>query len=271
MTVLALMRRSSVRAPATVLRLVAVTATTAIFATGCVDHTATMPPRSDGKKPQFPATIDQSVYTPDYVPGSRKAEEDAAIEAILERLPEAFRTQARSELNNRSVVVGASTDPIIAQHLGVIASIRQADARARAEASRAKDAEALRDRVRVRVALVPSIQQAGARAVVMRKTDDGGVPLLLLPEATVTNTDLARGLRAATLARTRYGALASRNTSLVLRDGRRIPARATDDQDRKSAALLAELRGRAPQSIPGVGTARVMDVLFRDTGVSTFR
>jgi hypothetical protein len=261
--------RRSVR-PSVAARRIAIAAA-GILVTACTDDTTTMPRHADGKQQQFPATIDPSVYTPDYVPGSRKASEDAAIEAILARLPEKVRTRARADLNDRSVVIGGSTDPVIAQHLGVIASIRQADARARVEAARAKDAEAARDRIRVRVALVPSVRQAGARAVVLRKTDDGGVPLLLLPEPTVTTTDLARGLHAATVARKRYGARTSRNTSLVLREGRRVPVRAIDEHDQKSVALLAELRGRDPQTLPGVGTARVMDVLFRDTQGSRLR
>ena len=87
----------------------------------------------------------------------------------------------------------------------------------------------------------------------------------------MTTTDLARGLGAAALAQKRYGLRVQRNTSLVLREGRRVPTRVTSGDDPKSAAVLAELQGRAPQTLPGIGTAKVMAILFRDTPGSRLR
>jgi hypothetical protein len=222
-----------------------------------------MSPHSDSNKPQIQARIDPSLYTPNYVPGSRKAEEDAAIAAILERVPPGQRSRVLAALNDTTTFLGASSDPVIAEQLGVIASIRAADMRARAEIAKAKKTELLRDRIRIRIALVPSLDQPGTRAVVLRRPDDSGVPLLLLPEQGVTSADLARGLRAATLAQRRYGQRPSHAARLVLRNGRGGAVVAPNDA--KAVALLAELRSRAPQAIPGVGTGRLMEILHRGT------
>jgi hypothetical protein len=235
---------------------------------GCDARSTTMPNTPKGPSVKFPIEIDRAVYSTNYVAGSRKADVDAAIRAVLDRAPQQYRAVLKSQLENPAVVVGGSNDAETTKYLSLIASIRQADARAKGEANRAADLEKRRNRVRVQVGLVSSLPEPNARAVVLRRTNDGGLPLVLLPESANGN-DLDHALRAAAITARRYAKVAKKPTRVVIRQSKVTQPR--KEERPGSRAILNELRSRELREIPGVGRGRLIDINVRDEELADTR
>lgn len=179
-----------------------------------------------------------------------EAREEAAIAAILRRVPSDKRAQIEAVLRDPRATPHGSTEPELAVLLRDLATIRAA--RHPAPSARAPKAE----RQRVSLALVGSLRRPDARAIVLRVPGDDGIPLVVLPSSAAAS-DLAFAVRGAKAARARFGRSVSARTELVLRNERALPA----GQQERWAPILEELR-RAPerQVDSAIGTARVLTV-----------
>jgi hypothetical protein len=183
------------------------------------------------------------------------------VEQILLQLPSEIRSNARGQLMDTTRVI-TSDRPVLGSLLAQLAQLRfakHADEYKAAAALQKADADRRASRIRVTVVLSPDLGDASARAVVLRRPNDGGRPILLLREADMTNQDLYVGMLAAARAATQFGVNPDRAHRRIIRDTR-VSA--------SGAAVAAhferhlELLRRAPKSSAhGLGNVRTMDVL----------
>jgi hypothetical protein len=197
-------------------------------------------------------------------PEDRRAEEQAAIEEILRRTPRNHQGRMKEILDDRNATFVSSSDPEVARLLGTIASIRAVDNTVAIERGRAamlSDLEDQKRRVTVTLVLVPSLPTQDARAVVLRRPQDNGRPLLLLSATDATPADLRLGLRAAAAAFVRYG------PSPI--SERRVLVKPVTESIRWEAAshseMITKLRASPLRVIPGLGSLRAMEVVTRTT------
>jgi hypothetical protein len=189
--------------------------------------------------------------------------EEAIVESIVSLAPEDQKEAARKVLVPRAGVLAnvaqnprEDVEPLLAALTAVRTErFRRGLTIASAVASN-RPADTV-PYVRVRVALVESLDDSSAVAIVLIRPTEEGIPLLLLPAA-ATGTDLSMGLRMAAQVSTRVGA-SDRE--------RRIPfhrqpaaARSAPTVSAYSDRLLAAIRAAPSQALLGVGNARTMDV-----------
>ena len=235
----------------------------------CNDRVAPMSVEKKGVRELQPqhAVVPQPGTLANLSPEERTKRERATIDAILTRTPSEHRSQMRSLLENtlpgRDIAVASSTDPEIAQLLGVLVSLRQADLAAnRVLATASVPAEDTI--IHVLLALVPKLDAPGARATVIRRPSDSGTPLVLLQEDSVTKEDLAIAMRAATVAFRRYGSTLATERRLAIRGGNRPPKGVSAVSD----INLEKLKKAAFMEIPGIGKVRAREVV---TNLSSWR
>ncbi len=190
----------------------------------------------------------------------RSARVSSAIEAILSRLPSEQREEARALLEKGPRGTGweapaSSSDPEIARQLGILTAIRAYEANLVAPQTRELGEIAARRRVRVLVALDPSLRQGAVRAVVVRSPGENGTLLVLLRDSDVIPSDLEVALKAA--------ALSYRDNPTPPLKELRIPIRASGTRSSatrqaKHEKVLEMLRASSTQDIPGVGRLKAM-------------
>ena len=234
-----------------ILRLKTRTVLGALVLAACNDSAvATMetPPKNG---PQLTGALSN---IPDHVAGARRSEELAAIEELIARMPPEHRERARTLLAKGAVAV-TSADPEIARLWSTIASIRQADFEARRRSpvtvSSTSDSQA------VIVALVNEVPIKGARAVIIRRPDDGGVPTVLLSERDASAEDLFRAVRVSTSTRLRkLGESIRKEIRFALR--RTTASASPASIEPKWGVALADLRSQAEQELPQIGKGRAI-------------
>ena len=213
------------------------------------------------------------------MPGSRvrvppllfeKACDPNGLRALSLRVPSEHRANLRQLLEQPPGMGGgfrSSTDPEIARHLAVLQSLQELQS---AEWQRAPEAtprggERTGIEVPVTVALVPDLGAPDMRAVVIRRPNDRGQPLLLLRESDATTTDLGRGLRAAAMSVRRYGAVPARAMTMQFRTFR---GTATTNSA-STQALLDMVRSSPVRSIAGVGRVPAAEIIASLTAPRT--
>lgn len=239
-------------------RLLAATVVACVVAifTGCTEGTAPMPASSNVQHAVTPPLLQFENSTGE----ERRAQVSSAIEVILSRLPAQQRAEARALLENgprgtRWTAPASSSDPEIARQLGIITAVRTYEANL-LDPGPSRLAEAAdRPRVRVLVALDPSLKQAAVRALVVRSPGENGTLLVLLRAADATPGDLEVALKAAALS---YRA----NPKPPLNE-LRIPIRAsgtrsTAGRSAKNEKALDLLKTSNPYDIPGVGRLKAI-------------
>ena len=206
-------------------------------------------PRPSPDAPYF-AIVSDPTSVGSVPENERQAEMRKALEAIIARLPQEQREGARRELEvgwvGRPI---ASKDPETARLWSRLLSLQAAT-------------EGERQPIRqgsIKVALVGSLDDPTFRALVVRRPDDAGVPLLLLPQETATGEDLLRGLQAASRS-LGYTSQAGKQRTIAVRYGpkrqqQRLPVRMSFA---KWDAALAHLRGSPQVDLEGYGKARVI-------------
>jgi hypothetical protein len=195
-------------------------------------------------------------------------EEADLIERVLLGVPDERREHLRGILSDRSRRIAATSDPALVGTLNQLSAVRAAiqalDAKEATEADVARTGG--QPRMRVTVALAPAMRDSLTRAVVLRRPGDGGIPILLLSENSVTALDVERGLNAAVMAAQQYDRELTKAFKLVLRARAKVPGARESDA---GAKLLQRLSTAPVRQIPGVGTVRAIDVMARATRAAT--
>ena len=183
-------------------------------------------------------------------------EDSTVIARIVQTIPAEHRAAGRVALEALVRALrqrGLDTDTLVQRTLTPQELTWRDQARALLGAT-----DSSRKYVRVTVALVPQLSDSRAQAVIIRRPDDGGRPLVLLRESGAAPSDLAGGLKAAALAIRKFGEAPLAEQRLTIRaSGSRAPA----PKSGQAAALLEELKSSVPRAIPGVGSVRAMDIL----------
>ncbi len=246
--------------PTNARRCILITAV-AVLASACIDAGRSMTPDKDNatfRQPHFAVQVDTAVPA-DYVAGSRRQEEQAAIAALIERTPAVHRQALQLLLDKPNSDWIGSDDAESARLLGIIASIRYADSLAlRATRATQPDLASAINLVRVTVILVPTLGSTEARATVIRSPNDSGRPLLLLRESDATPADLAAGLRAAATYAA-HGTAPSREVRVDVRQT--TSGQATGARAEANVRQLAMVRAARVRDIPGFGKVRSMDFM----------
>lgn len=223
------------------------------------DGTTTMSPKDKDPVPAVPVQPDPSFSGSAEVEQLRRQERQV-IQQILERVPFENRPQMAVLLADRSKRLAGTSDPTLAPLLNQLAGIRLAlhkDAKERA--AREDIARgAAGERVPVLLAMVPTLSDPSARAAVLRRPEDNGIPILLLPESSATVQDLERGLGVAATASEQYGREPAHPVTLTLRRPR---ASSRDVQNERLVSLLDRLRQAPLKTLEGLGEARTMVVM----------
>jgi len=212
---------------------------------------------------RFPVSIDPLIANK-HVVGSRKGEEEAAIQSLLSRVPAEHREQLDKLLRDPFSTPTHAPDVEGARLLSLIASIRAADAQGRvkqgAELAVAMDLE---QRVPVAIALVPRMKQVDHIAAIIRRPDDNGVPLLVLPEA-ASEGDLSLGMRRAISASDK-GPVKTSTVVVIARNAPTVQSKPASS-DWIEALRLAHSATRS--TVRGVGNARLFVAKVSRPGAS---
>lgn len=217
--------------------------------------------------PQFKVVGDPASVA-DVPASQRNAEMRKAFEGIFAQLPNSQRAAAREEMEIGFVGVPISShNPEIARLLSRILSLKMAeseDSRESRELQAKLDAQAI-----IRVALVAKLEDSTSRATVVRRPDDLGIPLLLLPENTATGEDLLRGLQAASRSIRGYKPLAGTSSIIAVRFGskRKEPSEKMRATFAKWESALASLRQAPVVDLRGYGKARVTKMRYTGSGL----
>lgn len=131
----------------------------------------------------------------------REAVRQQAIEKIISLVPAGQRAEARRFLADRDKARGysGSSDPEVARQLSILASLARLDAREALETVQPRlthSRELSKRRVKVLIALVPSLEGDQTRATVVRKAGEAREALVLLRESDATANDLSIAMRA---------------------------------------------------------------------------
>ena len=210
--------------------------------------------------PKF-AVVGDVATVADVPSSQRPAEIAKAFEAILARIPEEKRAEARTELEEPFIGMPVATiDPESARLWSRIVSLRLADARE--SRPRAGIANAIPNAA-IRVALVASVEDQSARAVVVRRPDDNGVPLVLVPTQTASGEALMRGLQAAERTLRTYKPTPGKSAIVTVRFGakRKEPTPNQKKLFEPWEAAIVALRNVGQTDVPGVGPARTVMML----------
>ena len=211
------------------------------------------PKKNDAAGPRF-LSKPEPQFAVDVTEKNEFVEEQKAIEAIVQRVPESRREALRDALQQNGALVG-SDDPEVAQLMSRIAAIRAVRfGRTRAGL---ENLPANEPKVRLRVALVSSLA-SGARAEIVRDPSDQGIPLIVLNDAVATPLDLKVASRAAVKALDQYGEHVDRQRTIFLRrkataEGGFPTQPAANDT---WSSLLAYFKSLPESDVAGVGKAR---------------
>lgn len=183
------------------------------------------------------------------------------VEQIIQQLPSEIRTNARVQLMDTTHVI-QSDRPVLGPLLAQLAQVRfakHADEFKAAAAQQKADADRRASRLRVTVVLSPDLGDANARAVVLRRPNDNGRPILLLRESDMTSEDLHIGMLAAAKAVAEFGVNPDKVHRRVVHNTKAFTSGVAT-----TASLdhhLALLRSAPKSSEHGLGNFRTMDVL----------
>jgi hypothetical protein len=184
-----------------------------------------------------------------HTPGSRKREEDAAIEQLLSRAREDQRSSLLRALANPNARPMSAGDPETARLLRTIYEIRALDSDAgRIARSRTLARE---HGIGVTVALVDRMPVANSRAMVLRRANAQPQDVILLPRGKATPTDLADATSVLFALRERFGDDLLADARVVV-PARTKPARGGNLTTMKQR--LGRLQKATPKVIDGLGS-----------------
>jgi len=208
----------------------------------------------EDSRPQHAVVAHPEAYA-NLSPAARAQAEAATIEAIVARVPAKFQAEMRKQLGpqaGRDVSFQSSADPELARLLGELISLRQAG---RTRVAPVADEDTT---IHVILALVPQVNTPGARVSVIRRPDDGGKPIVLLPETDLSKEDILLGLRAAAASYRRHGIAVSTERKMAVRSkARSARGAAVPVVDRN----VMNLKNAARINVPGVGRVRAQEVV----------
>lgn len=182
--------------------------------------------------------------------------QEQVIEEILLHYPPGLRSEARAYLEDTTAMIG-SHRPEVATLMQELAALRLKDHSARAE-DVSENAVPAEQRCRISVALVPGMAQ-GVRAVVIRRPNDGGRPLLLLRDD-ATGVELEFGLQMAARALSTFGEIVSEAHRIEYRGG--TAGQSIHFAPRFDSGI-ALIRRALPRDIDGIGRVPALDVFTR--------
>lgn len=190
-----------------------------------------------------------------YVPGSRAGEEEAAIRRILELSAPPDREWMEQHVRNHLSFVSEHPDPEIADLLGKIYSIRQADGEATQLAGSRSYSRS--HSLRVVVALSESARFAGTSATIVRAPGPPSIVAIVMNKGTASEDALAGAIGALQSLREAEGDLVSRLEVVPIRQHAGI---VTWSDTRKGIFhdLLTKLSSAPVRDIPGVGPAQTV-------------
>ena len=233
----------------------------AALLTACSDRGVRTPLGGDesAMTPQFRVVVDASQWEKSTTERRRAAEREA-VAAIIARFNAEHQEQVRRLLEGTDrpsgsfMAVVSVSDPETARLLGIVQSIRSAEAKSQVPSAVTTGIQ--RD-VRVTIALVPQLARPGVRVTVIRRPGDAGHPLLLLRESDVTAADLELGLNVAALSFKRYGTTPTKERTLHLGS----PRPSSRPRSERIEGLLELVKAGLPRHIDGIGTVRSMAIV----------
>jgi hypothetical protein len=211
---------------------------------------------------KYAVKVDQRIRE-NHVEGSRRGEELDAIRQLLDRTAPADREAVRRVVESPFATFSDADDPESARLLGVIRSIREADAAARSEKNSASSTSLVGDmdgRLSVSLALTPSGEHDDGAARIIRRPNDQGIPLVVLPEASTTDESLAEALRIALRSVDQYGTSPKRATTITLKRNAQIALRPGKPIPADWRAALAVVRQAPVGNVQGLGPVRAATV-----------
>ena len=192
-----------------------------------------------------------------HVPGTRKAEEEAAIAQLLAKAgtDERIRKEWLELLSGVHGRIGSVSDPEMARLVTTIYEIREADARAlQLEESRQI---ARTHGIVVTAVLMDEMPVAGARAVVLRRVTTHPRNVILLPRGRATPADLSDAIATVFGLREAHGDLPFADARVV------VPPRKSPRRARPSVYMEQRLDAltRVPRrTVAGVGDVPAIDI-----------
>lgn len=179
--------------------------------------------------------------------------QEQVIQEILLHYPPQLRAQARMFLEDTTSTV-MSQRPEVSGLMEELASLRLKEHMTRSQSIAASETPA-QDRCRVSVALVPGMA-TGVRAVVIRRPNDKGIPLLLLRDD-ATAVELEFGLKMAARSLSTFGETATEAHRIEYKGGPPLQPQHLGSRFESGIALV---RQAVPRPIEGVGQVRTLDV-----------
>jgi len=249
---------SPMRAARPQMRLAALCTSLILF--GCTDQPTVKdaPDMTQGKDlPQFSIVGDPGSVA-DVPASQRDTEIRKAFEGIFAQLPESQRAAARVEMEKGFVGLPISShNPEIARLWSRILSLKMAELE-RPRVRRELQSNVMAQ-INIKVALIAKLEDSTFRAMVVRRPDDEGIPLLLLPENAANGEDLLRGLQAAGRSISGYRPTAGKSSIIAVRFGskRKEPSERMRATFTKWEGALSALRQAPKVDLKGYGKARV--------------
>ena len=189
-----------------------------------------------------------------HVPGSRKAEEEAALSQLLTELPESARRTILESLNPASTMrVAQITNPKLAALYETVATIRGLDIAAR-ELERSRNA-ARTHSLTVTLALVDPVVLGTVRARIVRDPYKTNSELILLRSGDASVDDVAAGIALMYRSRRTFG---DNIRNVIRADVVSFSGPSNGSAREQAQSVLALVSAAQPSSFPGFGVARLI-------------